>query len=923
MTVLTRIKNNQVTDNTIEYQKLKDGTLVGSKFNANLTLNSNVTILGNLTVANSFAQLNSINTYINDPVVVFNNNYTGSPTYDIGILVNRNLSSLAPYGSVNAAFVWKEADSAFHGIMTTETGTTTGAINNSGFANLFIGNITANTTTIRDTTDTTSATTGVLQVTGGVGIGKNLFVASNIATTGAGLTTGNTTAYVFNENATTLYMGRSATTVSIGAGSGTTTINNGLITTGVTTLNSNLVAASGTNSTTNNTGALVVVGGVGIANDVNIGGYIDVDGIGRVHGNLVADSGAVSTNSTTGALVVVGGTGITGAVNIDGVTTVSNTTQSTTALDGALIVSGGTGIAKNLNVGGNVVITGNLTVNGTQTIIGTTDLAITDAVINLHTYANLAPLSSNDGKDIGLKFHYYDYQDEHAFLGLSQDLYLEWYDSGREGVGNVFIGNTYGRVKAGEFWAANTTASTDTATGAVRVEGGVGIKGNINGGNAVFKAINNTPIGNATASTARFTTVVTTDVLTSVGNIVGNSNTASSDITTGALVLTGTGGAGIGGKVFTGDTITAYGNIVAASGTNSTNTTTGALVVTGGAGIMANLHVGGSSVFNSNQTAGFNTVVKGKTDQTLIWARAGNAYDQVLIGNSAVVANLVQGAKLHINSTDSMIVPTGTNAQRPSSTGGTDVTGMFRYNTTISALEVYDGAEWDAITTQFTVIVAEQFNGDDTTTVFNMAGSSSTAACIVSINGVIQIPTTAYAVGGPGSNVLTFTEAPATGDVIDVRRLATTSVVTGIASTNGYMQVLVDNNGAYIYSGVASTTPTTQWNTLGAEVNLRANTLAVADNSLTMIDYFLANTYSSAEYTVTSTIRNTNIREIAKILAVHNNTTATISTYGVICTAGNALTNFEANIVGGNVRLYANVTNSNTIIRVDSVYQAI
>ena len=204
-----------------------------------------------------------------------------------------------------------------------------------------------------------------------------------------------------------------------------------------------------------------------------------------------------------------------------------------------------------------------------------------------------------------------------------------------------------------------------------------------------------------------------------------------------------------------------------------------------------------------------------------------------------------------------------------------------------------------------------------------MAGSSSTAACIVSINGVIQIPTTAYAVGGPGSNVLTFTEAPATGDVIDVRRLATTSVVTGIASTNGYMQVLVDNNGAYIYSGAATTTPTTQWNTLGAEVNLRANTLAVADNSLTMIDYFLANTYSSAEYTVTSTIRNTNIREIAKILAVHNNTTATISTYGVICTAGNALTNFEANIVGGNVRLYANVTNSNTIIRVDSVYQAI
>jgi hypothetical protein len=171
--------------------------------------------------------------------------------------------------------------------------------------------------------------------------------------------------------------------------------------------------------------------------------------------------------------------------------------------------------------------------------------------------------------------------------------------------------------------------------------------------------------------------------------------------------------------------------------------------------------------------------------------------------------------------------------------------------------------------------------------------------------------------------VLTFTEAPAVGDVIDVRRLATTAVVIGISSTNGYMQILADNNGIYIYSGSATTVPTTQWNTRGSEVNLSANTLVVADSSLATIDYFLANTYSSAEYTVTSTIRNTNIREIAKILLVHNNTTATISTYGVICTAGNALANFEANIISGNVQLYANVTNSNTIVRVDSVYQAI
>ena len=914
MSILTRIKNNQVTDNTIEFQKLKDGTLVGSKFNANLTLNSNVTILGNLTVANSFAQLNSINTYINDPVVVFNNNYTGSPTYDIGILVNRNLSSLAPYGAVNAAFVWKEADSAFHGIMTTETGTTTGAINNSGFANLFIGNITANTTTIRDNKGSTSTTNGALVVTGGAGIGGAVNIGG-ITKVGGNLVAHSATA---STSATT-----GALVVVGGAGiSGNATIGTDAVILGDAYVQGGDIFTSATTFNLLNATA-TTVNAFGAATTLNIGnasGTTNIAGVVKNTGNLVAASGTASSNATTGALVVTGGTGISGALNVGGITTVLNTTESTTSTDGALIVSGGTGIAKNLNVGGNVVITGNLTVNGQQTIIGTTDLAIVDAVINLHTYANLAPLTTNDGKDIGIKFHYYDYQDEHAFLGLSQDLYLEWYDAGREGVGNVFTGNTYGRIKAGEFWAANTTASTDTATGAVRVEGGVGIKGSINGGNAQFKAINGTIIGNITPANATFSTAVTTGVFTSAGNIVGNSTTASSSTTTGALVLTGTGGAGIGGKVYTGDTITAGGNIVAASGTNSASTTTGAAVVRGGLGVMANVFVGGASTFNSNQTSGFDTVIKGANDATLLWARSGTTYDSVVIGNSATTSTLVTGAKLIVNSTASMIIPVGTTAQRPSNSGGTDVAGMFRFNQTQTALEVYNGTAWDIITTQFTVITAESFSGDDTTTVFTLGGSSTTAATVIAINGVMQIPTTAYSVSG---TTLTFTEAPATGDVIDVRRLATTSVVVGISSTNGYMQLLATNAQIEFTTGASSPTLTTAWIVTGAEVNHRTNATVVTDGVPFEIEYFDGNLYSSAEFTVTSTIRDTNIREIAKILAVHNNANATITTFGIVNTAGNSLTTFTANIVTGNVRIYANVTNPNTVIRIDSVLQAL
>jgi len=166
---LTRIQNNQITDGTINAQyKLATGSITGNLLASTVTFNSNITILGNLTVANSYTQLNSINTYINDPVVVFNNNYVGSLTnYDIGILVNRNLASLGPYGSVNTFLGWSESASAFIAIATTETGTNVSSINNSGYANLSIGNLSAVTGTFSGTLVAPSMTVPVVNATSG------------------------------------------------------------------------------------------------------------------------------------------------------------------------------------------------------------------------------------------------------------------------------------------------------------------------------------------------------------------------------------------------------------------------------------------------------------------------------------------------------------------------------------------------------------------------------------------------------------------------------------------------------------------------------------------------------------------------------------------------------------------------------------
>jgi hypothetical protein len=136
------------------------------------------------------------------------------------------------------------------------------------------------------------------------------------------------------------------------------------------------------------------------------------------------------------------------------------------------------------------------------------------------------------------------------------------------------------------------------------------------------------------------------------------------------------------------------------------------------------------------------------------------------------------------NATNSILMPVGNTSQRPAG-----VTGQFRFNTTTNYLEVYDNNAWTQVgAPSYTLITDQQFNGDGTTVVFTLSGNATTAGTIVSINGVQQIPTTAYAVSGV---TLTFTEAPAVGDLIDVRVLNTTTTVYSISNGLGTAAISV------------------------------------------------------------------------------------------------------------------------------------
>jgi hypothetical protein len=265
-------------------------------------------------------------------------------------------------------------------------------------------------------------------------------------------------------------------------------------------------------------------------------------------------------------------------------------------------------------------------------------------------------------------------------------------------------------------------------------------------------------------------------------------------------------------------TVTNTGFRVNAS-TASTSTTSGALVVDGGTGIVGNLNVGQSAIFNTSKTTNFDFVVRGDNDDTLIWARPSATYDQVVIGNSATTSTLVTGAKLIVNTTDSMLIPVGTTAQRPGSSGGTDTAGMIRFNTSNSQLEFYSGSGWTNTGTSFTVVASDQFDGDDNTLIFTLGAAATTQSVVVSLNGVLQIPTTAYSVSGA---TLTFTSPPATGDKIEVRRFSTTATVSTFESSNGYVSFAATNSFANINAGASSATTRMSFNTTG-NVSMSAN----------------------------------------------------------------------------------------------------
>lgn len=205
-------------------------------------------------------------------------------------------------------------------------------------------------------------------------------------------------------------------------------------------------AKSGTGSSTAASGqSLIVTGGIGITGDsyfVNNVGF----------GNDVKINGTTNSIGTeTGSLQVVGGVGIgknlyVGAdLQVNGIFTASNTvklvdlTDSNSTSTGALIVSGGVGIAKNLFVGSSATFSGNV-------------------------------IPSQSG--------IYD-------IGSPSNRWNNIYVTSSTNINGVVLQNSNGSLQTNKILLTNTDNSISTQSGALVVNGGIGVAKDLTVGSSI------------------------------------------------------------------------------------------------------------------------------------------------------------------------------------------------------------------------------------------------------------------------------------------------------------------------------------------------------------------------------------------------------------------------------------------------------
>jgi hypothetical protein len=142
---------------------------------------------------------------------------------------------------------------------------------------------------------------------------------------------------------------------------------------------------------------------------------------------------------------------------------VTDNTNSSSAITGAIVVAGGVGIGDNLTVGGNISVAGDLTVSGTATIINTTNMTVSDKLIELATGTTGAP-----GGDSGIVIERGD--ENNVFFGWDESADVFTIGTG------TFTGSSSGNLTLTD---ANIRVANASVTGTLNVTNTATFSGDI------------------------------------------------------------------------------------------------------------------------------------------------------------------------------------------------------------------------------------------------------------------------------------------------------------------------------------------------------------------------------------------------------------------------------------------------------------
>ena len=518
-------------------------------------------------------------------------------TINIGTVVNDGTGDpiRTAFDKLNTDILYLDATSTFNRRLYTSNlfgNTTTLTVANlSVLGSVDINqHITASSLVITSATQSDSAVTGAVIVAGGVGIGGNTYISGNLIVNPANRIYGS----FFNPSNT--FTNIDATPIGLGSPEAAD----------FTTLRvyTSLSVPASTDSVSPTTGALKVTGGVGIRGNANIGGALTTANLtvsNRIVGNV--NFYGEDTIYINGSPVTTSGNAFTGG-NVRFQANFNSLTSSIDPGTGAVVIKGGLGVAGNISVGG-IISGGNVSLNTTD---GHLELGEVDLYANGAIYGNIRTPAQTSITSVG------------ALTGLTM-------------AGNVVAG------LSNQYWIGDITAPF------LRVYSS-GFYGPLVGLVSTAAQPTITSLGTLSGLTVQGTTLLG-DVSS---NVVVVGTTASTNTTTGALVVRG--GVGVAGAL----NITGAGDVSANIGTLfagniSTNANLGAYQTYANANVVAIQSNLGAFQTYANTKIGTNT----NSNLVVVATTPGTSTtDAALIvrGGAGVAGAVFAGGNVVITSTD-------------------------------------------------------------------------------------------------------------------------------------------------------------------------------------------------------------------------------------------------------------------------------